>query len=207
MGCTRNATFYRLIDRVAPADYSVERLRAVREDSLRRVDAALNTLKLPEAAVLDLIANIEGQRPHAENAEVDHALRAQGFARGSRRESLGDPSWHLARVHDDAFWGSVMARLPDDRRAVRKALEQAHGGPLALFALHAMSVLIVYGRLLGDAVAVRLHQYHRNEPPGSRWSWPTLAASTNGFVIRRNGHTVDDRREATLLVTLTAGIK
>lgn len=197
---------HRLIDRVAPDDYSIERLRAMREDSLARVETALGTLKMTEAVVFDLIANIEGQCPHPEYAEVNHALWEQNLARGSRRESLGDPGWHLARVHDDAFWASVMAKLPDDRRALRTALDRAQGAPLALFALHAMSVLIVYGRLVGDAVAVRLHQYHRNEAPGSRWTWPERPRSGAEFQIKGNGLVADERREAILLVTLTAGI-
>ncbi|WP_413624563.1 SAVED domain-containing protein [Luteibacter sp. Lutesp34] len=197
-----------LIDRIAPAMYTVARLRAMREDSRERVRSLLGTLRFPVARTMQLIGSIEGQLGTIDRVERDHALWGLELSPGEGNLHLGEIGVAAAQVHSEAFWLSIFSTLRDDITRIRQAVAKTDQGEIVFFGLHATSVLILFGRLLGNSAAIRVQQLHRDELPGTRWTWPRSPAP---FVAARELATTTTAPAAgatcaVLVVALTANI-
>jgi hypothetical protein len=80
---------------------------------------------------------------------------------------------------------------------------------LAIFPLHGMSVLILSGRIIGDASSIALFQFHRQKVfgKGKQWAWPEVAEpQDNKFKVITHKDNLDGESEALLLVNITAKI-
>lgn len=72
-----------------------------------------------------------------------------------------------------------------------------------------MSVLILSGRIIGDASSIALFQFHRQKVfgKGKQWAWPEVAVPQNNkFKVITHKDNLDGESEALLLVNITAKI-
>lgn len=208
---------HRLIDRIDPHRYTAQVLRDMRERSARQVERLLDTLQYPEVEPIMLIGNISGQPHHFSMREADEALWQVGL-----RQTRGQPEYfclngnHLHDPHAQHYWGSLFDALKTDIPRLQALLNGTRVGgrarpALAVFPLHGTSILILGGRLVGDAAGVHLFQFHRDHVagnPGAQWAWPKDTGEPSADKYRvTTARDWDGESEACLVVSLTFDIK
>jgi hypothetical protein len=208
---------HRLIDRVRPKDFPENVLRDMREESIREVRRVLDTLSFDDVQVLKVVGNVSGQTHQLFDRDIDLAL-------GERRLRVGpNPPESFCRLGDQHhdplardYWGALFRTLKTDVPRLQAFLNgtSRDGRPrpkLAVFGLHKTSVLLLAGRMLGDAAGTHVFQPHRNAPDGvwnSRWAWPpgTAVPSTGKYRVQcTRPHSLGDL-EACLVVSLTFAV-
>ncbi|SDG56115.1 SAVED domain-containing protein [Propionivibrio dicarboxylicus] len=206
---------HRLIDRVAPAIYTTEKLRAMRARNVADIKRLLAGLQYPPAEPIMLIGNVTGQPHHYSKRNVEDAMLNVGL-----RPSRDEPeyfcfnSYILHNPHSAAYWGSLFESLSTDiprMKALLNGSARGHARPhLAVFPIHSTSVLILGGRLIGDTAGVSVFQFHRDKVAGNQggqWAWPSDATEPRPEKYRLE--VLKDHQsetEACLLVSLTFDI-
>lgn len=208
---------HREIDKINPAKYTVEVLRKMREDSIAEVRRLLDTLQHTPAEVIAFIGNIAGQPAPFSMVDAHEALWAAGLRSSQAKPArYFDPGGHHHGVHTPAYWGSLFQQMKSDIPALQTLLNGTRTGVarprLAIFPLHGTSVLLLAGRVLGDAAATHLFQPHRNKVgPGTRWAWAAIGNLPTPPLDKFKVETLRDNTEsqegeATLVVALTSDI-
>ena len=208
---------HRLIDKKDPAKYTVEFLSKMREDNIAEVQRLLGSLQHKTAEVIAIVGNIAGQPPQFGMDDAHEALWGQGLRSGeSKPTRYFYPGGSNHDVHSAAYWTSLFQQMKFDLPALQTLLNGTRSGiarpRLAIFPLHSTSVLLLAGRVLGDAAGTDLFQPHRNKVgPGTRWAWPDQVARPipplGKFKLEEiRGHAVGDT-EAVLVVALTSDIE
>jgi len=206
---------HRLIDRVAPAFYTTERLHAMRARSVTAVKRLLDGLLYPPAEPIMLIGNVTGQPHHYSKRNVEDAMLNAGL-----RPSRDTPEYFcfngyaLHNPHLASYWGSLFETLSTDvprLKAILNGSARGHARPhLAVFPVHSTSVLMLGGRLIGDTAGVSVFQFHRDKVAGNQggqWAWPSDAAEPSSNKYRLDVFKdFSGESEACLLVSLTFDI-
>lgn len=206
---------HRLIDRVAPSQYSAQALREMKASSVAAVRRLLDSLQYPEVEPIMLVGNISGQVHHYSPSDTEQALLKAGLRQSKSRPEFfcrnGDV---LHDPHSAAYWESLFAAFRHDIPGLQRLLTGTgtnRARPrLAVFPLHGTSILILGGRLIGDTGGVDVFQFHRDQVvrnPGGQWAWPELApmpdANKYKFQTLRQSSGED---EACLVISLTYDI-
>lgn len=206
---------HRLIDRVAPAFYTTEKLRAMRARSVTAVKRLLDGLQYPLAEPIMLIGNVTGQPHHYSKRNVEDAMLNAGL-RSSRDipEYFCFNGYALHNPHLASYWGSLFESLSTDIPRLKALLNGSARGyarpHLAVFPVHSTSVLMLGGRLIGDTAGVSVFQFHRDKVAGNQggqWAWPSDAIEPSPDKYRLE--VVKDfsgESDACLLVSLTFDI-
>jgi hypothetical protein len=206
---------HRLIDKIDPARYTTEMLRRMREDSIAAVRGLLDSLRYEHAEVIAFIGNIAGQPGQFNMADAQEALWAARLrTTDTKPRRFFDPGGHNYQVHSVAYWTSLFQVLKTDIPALQALLNGSRTGAarprLAVYPLHGISVLLLVGRVLGDAAATHLFQPHRNALGGkTRWAWPQAAdgdAPVQDKFRLKALRPYAGENEAALLVCLTSDI-
>jgi hypothetical protein len=186
----------------------------MRGANVAEVKRLLDTLSFPQARMLVIGGNIEGQTFVFDQRTAEEAMWLQSMRQADAQPSFFTRSGgHLGAVNSDRYWGSLFGLLLTDIprfKAIREGT--ASNGqaplPLAVFPLHNMSVLVLAGRLIGDSGPTHLFQFHRDQVgamPAAQWGWPNLpkpAADKFKVTVHREAMTGD--REAVLQLNLTS---
>ncbi len=204
---------HRLIDRVAPNQYSEHRLLDMRQRSMANVEHCLDSLRYPLARVLVLAGNIQGQSAGFDERVAEEAMWLQHLRRDNNRpEFFANHGGHLGDPHSTAYWpsffGLLRAEIPRLQATLNgTAHDSPQGLPIALFpAPHSTSVLVLTGRLLGEARSIYLFQFHRDQVAGTyggQWAWRGDPPSADKYHVKVLHQPEAGRHEATLLVYLT----
>ena len=209
---------HRLIDKVNPARYTVEVLREMREDNIAEVRRLLGNLQHKPAEVVAIIGNIAGQPPQFSIDDAQEALWGSKLrSSGAKPEHYFYPGGQHHDVHSPAYWLSLFQTLKTDLPRLQGLLNgTSQGGTprprLAIFPLHSTSVLLLAGRILGDAAGTHVFQPHRNKVgPGTRWGWPLAGTlpipPLDRFKVEEVAPSVSGQDEAILVVALTSDIE
>lgn len=205
---------HRLIDKIAPQDYSVETLREMREKNVHEVKRLLNCLKFPEADALVIGGKIEGQSFIFNNLDAEEAMWQKEIRNYTQPQRvLKNPDYFCASSNPQ-YWSNIFQLLKsEDFPIIKKLLNRAGSDsnpkPLAIFPLHGMSLLILSGRIIGDASSVILFQYHRQQinNKGKQWAWPDVQEpKIDKFKVKIHKDKNDSDDEALLLINITAKI-
>lgn len=208
---------HRLIDKINPAKYTVEILRKMREDNIAEVSRLLGTLQHKPVEVVAIIGNVSGQSAQFSMDDAHEALWGIGLRSAETKPTrYFYPGGQHHDVHSAAYWTSLFQQLKSDLPILQTLLNGTRSGTsrprLAIFPLHSTSVLLLAGRVLGDAAGTHLFQPHRNKVgPETRWAWPAVNAEQSLDKLKykvetlRPHHTGQD--EATLVVALTSDIE
>ena len=208
---------HRLIDKKDPAKYTVEVLRRMREDNIAEVQRLLGSLQHKPVEVIAILGNIAGQPPQFGMDDAHEALWGNGLRSSeSKPARYFYPGGANHDVHSAAYWTSLFQQMKFDLPTIQTLLNGTRSGiarpRLAVFPLHSTSVLLLAGRILGDAAGTDLFQPHRNKVgSGTRWAWPDQAAravpSLGKFKLEElRGHAVGET-DAVLVVALTSDIE
>lgn len=200
---------HRLIDRIELNNYSAARLNKIREQSVVEVSRLLDSLKFQEVEVISIVGNIAGQAPHWSFKQAEEALwGAKLRAKGGRSESYFNIGGYLYDTHKPHYWGSLLQVLKSDLGRLQSLLTgtSQEGRPrpaLAVFGLHATSVLVLAGRVLGDTSGIHVFQPNRNQSNPWMWSDSIPKPLPNKFQLNTLKPSVIGATEACLLVSLT----
>lgn len=209
---------HRLIDKVNPAKYTVEVLRKMREDNIAEVQRLLGNLQHKPAEVVAIIGNIAGQPPQFSIDDAQEALWGRKLrSTGGKADHYFYPGGQHHDVHSAAYWLSLFQTLKTDLPRLQGLLNgTSQGGAprprLAIFPLHSASVLLLAGRILGDAAGTHLFQPHRNKVgQGTRWGWPPAGTlpipPLDKFKVEEVVPHAVGQDEAILVVALTSDIE
>ena len=208
---------HRLIDKKEAAKYTVEVLRKMREDNIAEVARLLGSLQYKQAEVIAVVGNIAGQPPQFGMDDAHEALWGEGLRSSEAKPTrYFYPGGQNHDVHSVAYWTSLFQQMQSDLPALQTLLNGTRSGTarprLAIFPLHSTSVLLLAGRVLGDAAGTQLFQPHRNKVgPGNRWTWPDKAARStpplDKFKVEELRAHVAGEVEAVLIVALTSDIE
>ena len=205
---------HRLIDRVDPGYYNEEMLQQMRQRSISEVRRLLDSLRYPDVEVLAIIGSIAGQVPQFSMRDAEAALW-ESHLRAARHEP--EYLFHLGNqqhdVHAPDFWSAVFRAISSDMVVLQRLLNgtKRGGAPrprLAVFPLHATSVLVLAGRILGENSGTHLFQPHRSAAAGAgatRWAWPARSSAPppDKFKPVERRPLSEPITEAVLLVSLT----
>lgn len=206
---------HRLVDRVAPAFYTTEKLRAMRGRSVADVKRLLDGLQYPPAEPIMLIGNVTGQPHYYSKRNVEDAMLNAGLRPGrDTPECFCYNGYTLHNPHSAAYWGSLFESLSTDIPRLKALLNGSARGQarphLAVFPVHSTSVLMLGGRLIGDTAGVSVFQFHRDNVAGNQggqWAWPFDAAVPSSDKYRLDVlKGFSGERDACLLVSLTFDI-
>ncbi len=209
---------HRLIDKVNPSKYTIEVLRKMREDNIAEVQRLLGNLQHKPAEVVAIIGNIAGQPPQFSIDDAQEALWSSKLrSTGGKPDHYFYPGGQHHDVHSPAYWLSLFQTLKTDLPRLQGLLNgTSQGGTprprLAIFPLHSTSVLLLAGRILGDAAGTHLFQPHRNKVGrGTRWGWPPAGTlpipPLDKFKVEEVAPPVSGQDEAVLVVALTSDIQ
>lgn len=206
---------HRLVDRVAPAIYTTDKLRGMRARNVANVKRLLGGLQYPPAEPIMLIGNISGQPHYYSKRNVEDAMLNAGL-----RPSRDEPEYFcfnnyiLHNPHSASYWGSLFESLSTDVPRLKALLNGSARGRarphLAVFPIHSTSVLMLGGRLIGDTAGVSVFQFHRDKVAGNQggqWAWPSDTAEPSSDKYRLD--VLNDSfgvNEACLVVSLTFDI-
>ncbi|MET3552637.1 SAVED domain-containing protein [Burkholderia sp. 567] len=206
---------HRRIDREDPDRFTVAVLQQMRQQSIAEVRRLLSSLQYREAVPIVLMGNVATQSPHFIAREAEEAMWTQKLRmKPGHPHTFFEHGWSKYDPHSVAFWPSLFEALESELPQLRKLLRTDAGNSgspdLAVFPLHGTSVLILAGRLFGEASAVRIFQFRRERPvsaEGGRWAFDeVLEHSPEKYHVRElHPHTVG-AEEACLVVSLTFDI-
>jgi len=209
---------HRLIDKVNPAKFTVEALRKMREDNIAEVQRLLGNLQHKPAEAVAIIGNIAGQPPQFNIDDAQEALWGSKLrSTGGKPDHYFYPGGQHHDVHSPAYWLSLFQTLKTDLPRFQGLLNgTSQGGVprprLAIFPLHSTSVLLLAGRILGDAAGTHLFQPHRNKVgQGTRWGWSPAGTlplpALDKFKVEELVAHGAGQDEAILVVALTSDIE
>lgn len=207
---------HRLIDKRDPDFYTAEKLNKMRAESIAAVRSLLDTLKYPEALPIAILGNITGQQGQLRHEDAMAAMWAARLrASAGNIEHFFRLGGNLHAIHEAGYWSSLFLGMRQEISRLQGILNGTSVGGgirprLAIFPLHATSVLLLTGRLLGDNDATHVFQPRRDNVTGStRWLWPVsqeLVTPPLEFTMDVLKERESESNEATLLLYLTADI-
>jgi hypothetical protein len=204
---------HRRIDRQDPDRFTVPVLRTMREQSIAEVRRLLGSMQYKEAAPVVVMGNISAQAPHFVAREAEEALWTRKL-----RMAVGHPhgffenGWNQHNPHLPSYWSalfnSIEPELSQLRKLLRTAPSPASDRHLAVFPVHGTSVLILAGRVFGEASAITLFQFRRERPvtaAGGRWAFEEGAqpSQPDRFYWSTLRQHVPGEEEACLIISLT----
>ncbi|MGC9562290.1 SAVED domain-containing protein [Brachymonas sp. M4Q-1] len=198
---------HRLIDRIDEDGHSAEFLREMRRERSRMVRNALDGLAYPRAQALALFGNVANIPTVASERSMREAMH------GRRLAPLPDIAHVLCRTQRDDrlspdFWDQVLhEHEPDFRELVRRVGGQLAGNggithdTLAVFPFHTVPLLVLCGRIVGEACPIEVFQYHRHR---KTWQWDPCATPLPPLAFQVSDHPPTPADEVLLSLELTA---
>lgn len=184
---------HRLIDSFAPDRYPADMLYAMRQSHRDLVRSYLDSLAFPRAKALTLHANLAQVPTYFQESEFIEAILATGRAmqpgvlhyirRTTQRDERNTPG----------FWANYLREHGNHiRQLVSSFNDPGASGTeeFAVFPLHHIATMVLAGRIMGEARAIQVFQYHRQR---GTWAWdpnatplPTNTFSVNSMPANRN---------------------
>lgn len=201
---------HRLIDRVDVNGHPEPYLIQMRDEHTARVRVLLDSLQYPTAQIITLLADLAQVPTNVSKSELYGSTLSRNLGplpeirhviRRTQRDDRSRPG----------FWENFLCEHDAD---IRELISYTSNRPsqtssltpdtLAIFPLHLVPVLILSGRIVGEARNVELFQYDRDS---KKWCWPKQDASpTSTFKISHEAHSSCDFNEAILSFELTANL-
>ncbi|MCG9057112.1 SAVED domain-containing protein [Laribacter hongkongensis] len=198
---------HRLIDRIDEDGHSAELLREMRRERSRMVRNALDGLAYPRAQALALFGNVANIPTVASERSMREAMY------GRRLAPLPDIAHVFRRTQRDDrlspdFWDQALhEHEPDFRELVRRVGGQPAGNgginhdTLAVFPFHSVPLLVLCGRIVGEACPIEVFQYHRHR---NTWQWDPCATPLPSLAFQVSNHPPTQSDEVLLSLELTA---
>lgn len=199
---------HRLIDRIDVAGHPPDYLREMRQEHKCMVSKMLDGLAFPRTQAILLLGDIANIPTVASETDI----RASMLAR--RLGLLPDVKYSIRRTHRDDrvrsdFWNNLLhEHEPEIRDFVQLAKQSPSNGNLlpdvlALFSLHLVPILVLAGRIMGEARQIEVFQYDRHR---KTWQWDSEATPQPANAFKIVGIDSNHVDEVLLSIELTANI-
>lgn len=198
---------HRLIDRIDEDGHPVGLLRDMRRDHVSMVRKMLDGLAFPRTQAITLLADL---------ANIPSAISEKDICGSMLARELGplpDVFHAIRRIQRDDrllpnFWENL---LHEHETAIRDLVVRFGSGGsgcltadiLAVFPLHLIPILVLAGRVIGEARPVEVFQYDRHR---KSWQWDFAAIPQPANTFQVNEPSDTDADEVLLSIELTAPI-
>lgn len=199
---------HRLIDRIDVAGHSELTLRLMRAEHVERVNFLLRGLSFPRTKLITIFSDI-ANIPSAESPrDMRDSVLQLGLGplgdiasaiRRTQRDDRARPDfwWHLLHEHEQDIRHFIALNRQGNINS-----EIAPPEVLAFFPLHLVPVLVLAGRIVGEARNTQVFQYHRDL---KTWRWSTANALSSGAISFQRP-IIKQSREVILSLELTADV-
>lgn len=202
---------HRRIDREDPDVFRIDVLRKMREDSIFEVRRLLDSLQYKETIPVCFVGNITGQAPQIDWRDVEEGLwtRKLRMAPGLHPYRFLQNSWHQHDPHSPSYWVTLLEGLGGELSELKKLLNldlgARDGKHFSILPLHGTSVLVLAGRLFGEAASTTVLQFRR-QLPKLKWGVDNGVMQPAKFRVNRLRTPVAGDEEACLIVSVTFAI-
>nr|ELR5213042.1 SAVED domain-containing protein [Providencia rettgeri] len=199
---------HRLIDRIDVAGHPVSDLQLMRDEHAAKVSFLLDSLQYPTIQLITLLADLAQVPTNVSKSELCNSALSRNFG------PLPEIKHMIRRTQRDdrsrlGFWGHFLHEHESDIREFisfisNKPSQNSFVRPdvLGIFPLHLVPVLVLAGRIIGEARNVEVFQYDRDL---KTWSWPNPpSTSVSQFNISHELYSSSGMEEAILSFELTA---
>jgi len=196
---------HRLIDCFAPAEYPADRLYEMRQAHRDLVHHYLDSLSFPRTKAITLHANLAQVPTYFNESDLIDAILDTG------RAMLPKVDHHIRRCQRDdrrtpEFWVQYLSEHELDIQTLVNSFSDYHAAvidELAVFPLHHIATMVLAGRIIGEARAVRVFQYHRQR---GTWRWDPEATPQPVGTFSVDGLSQNQAREVLITIELTANL-
>ncbi|MFC6633335.1 SAVED domain-containing protein [Microbulbifer taiwanensis] len=201
---------HRLIDRIDVSGHPESYLKQMRGNHTDRVRVLLDGLRYPTTQIITLLADLAQVPTNVSRAELFGSVLSRELG------PLSEIKHMIRRTQRDdrsrpGFWGHFLHEHESD---IRELINFTSNRPsqtsavtpdaLAIFPLHLVPVLVLSGRIIGEARNVEVFQYDRSI---KAWNWPKHdTTSTSTFSISYEVDNFHDFEETILSFELTASL-
>ncbi|HIF9125389.1 TPA: SAVED domain-containing protein [Photobacterium damselae] len=166
---------HRLIDRIDVAGHPASVLQHMRNEHAARVNLLLGSLQYPTVQLITLLADLAQVPTNVSKTELCSSALSRNLG------PLPEIKHMLRRTQRDdrgrlGFWGHFLHEHESDIRELisftsNKPSQKSFETPdaLGIFPLHLVPVLVLAGRIIGEARYVEIFQYDRIV---KTWHWP-----------------------------------
>lgn len=195
---------HRLIDSFAPGDFPAAVLNAMRQRHRDRVSHFLDSMRFPRVKAITLHANLAGVPTYFQESDLMKAILANkkamvpGVISGLRRTVQRDER------NSPGFWGNYLREHENQIRQMVATFNDPssfESDELAVFPLHHVAMLVLAGRIMGEARTINVFQYHRQL---TSWAWDPAAEPLPIGTIRINALPVAQVNEVLITIEMTA---
>lgn len=168
---------HRLIDRIDVNGHPAQKLNDMRREHVEMVRRALDGLAFKRSKAVALLADVADLKTSSAERDLQKAVLQRGLTglpgidylvRRTQRDDRTQPNFweHLLHEHE--------VELLELRRKLGSNQPLGDGCEvLSVFALHPVPLLVLFGRIVGEARPVEVYQYDRTR---STWCWDENAA-------------------------------
>lgn len=159
---------HRLIDRIDEAGHTSAVLHDMRIKHVSLVHYLLESTKYPPTVMMTLLADLADIATNASDSDLKNAIINQQLS------PFSSPKHEIRRRQRDLrtkpdFWAHL---LDEHEREIfqyqRNIKEALLNHTVAIFPLHLVPILVLAGRIAGEASAIKVFQYDRDK---QTWSW------------------------------------
>ncbi|GLT22069.1 hypothetical protein GCM10007933_15250 [Zoogloea oryzae] len=197
---------HRLIDSFAPDQYPADMLYAMRQSHRDLVRSYLDSLAFPRAKALTLHANLAQVPTYFQESEFIEAILATGRAmqpgvlhyirRTTQRDERNTPG----------FWANYLREHESHIRQLVSSFNDpgiSGAEEFAVFPLHHIATMVLAGRIMGEARAIQVFQYHRQR---ATWAWDPNTSPLPANTFSVNALPTNRSDEVLITLELTARI-
>jgi hypothetical protein len=195
---------HRLIDSFAPAEYPADTLFTMRQVHRDLVRSYMDSLAFPRARAVTLLANLGHVPTYFHDSELIDAILATGRAmlpgvvhyirRTAQRDDRNSPG----------FWGNYLREHESHIRQLVTSFNDpglSETDEFAVFPLHHNATMVLAGRIMGEARAIQVFQYHRQR---RSWVWDRAASPLPSGTISVNALPLSGASDVLITIELTA---
>lgn len=201
---------HRLIDRIDVEGHPTRHLRQMREAHTDRVRILLDSLQCPSAQIITLLADLAQTPTNVSRNELIDSILSRGLGPLPEIKNMVRRTQRDDRDRNE-FWKNLLIEHDTD---IRELINLTSNKPsqsslttadtLAVFPLHLVPMLILFGRIIGEARNVEIFQYNRDL---RTWRWTSSSSSAdNPFTLNTEHCNLSESKHTILSFELTANL-
>lgn len=198
---------HRLIDRIDVEGHTTQHLREMRREHSDMVRRSLDGLAFPRTKAVALLADVANLKTSAGERDIQKAVLQR------RLSCLPGVDFIMRRTHRDDrttpdFWHYLLHEHEPDLLELRRRLGNSQPlgdgcDVLSIFPLHPVPLLVLFGRMVGEARAVEVYQYDRIR---STWCWNDAAVASPPGTFMLDAPNSNASNEVLLTIEITAEV-